>query len=293
MASNKKVVVVFGATGVQGGGVVRQLSSSGSYSVVAVTRDPSKPSAKSLSTLPNVETVAGDMSNVEDLKKIFSSHNVYGVFSVQNFWECGFDMEVQQAKNVADIAKQHHVHHFVFSTLPDIPLPHCTSKVQAEKYINTLHFPITSFIRPTSFYTNLNTFYAPKEENGKFVISTGIGADTIVPSVSPNDIGAAVRVILDQGEHANGKTFDLTSESVTMPQVAAMLSRVYNKTFEYRAVPLDILKNAGVPIEIVNMFDFFNGWKVPTDLVDNTRQLISKVETFEEWVRNGGYTGPK
>lgn len=53
MASDgKKIIVVFGATGVQGGSVIKSIlgdsKAAAQFKIRAVTRDPSKPSAKAL-----------------------------------------------------------------------------------------------------------------------------------------------------------------------------------------------------------------------------------------------------
>lgn len=59
--ATKKVLVVFGATGIQGGSVVRAMLGDArtreAWTVRGVTRDTSKPSAKALETL-GAQTVA-------------------------------------------------------------------------------------------------------------------------------------------------------------------------------------------------------------------------------------------
>src|SRR5512133_3180903 len=100
---NNKLIAVTGATGQQGGAVVRKLLADG-WQVRALTRDINKPAAQELKSL-GAELVAGDMDNRADLDAAFNG--VYGVFSVQNFWlpNVGFDGEVRQGKLVADAAK--------------------------------------------------------------------------------------------------------------------------------------------------------------------------------------------
>jgi len=76
---NKKTIVIIGATGSQGNGIVNALVDEGTFNVRATTRNPEKYSGKAH------EVLFGDLNNVQSLKDAFK--NVYGVFVVTNFWE--------------------------------------------------------------------------------------------------------------------------------------------------------------------------------------------------------------
>src|SRR5450432_3968557 len=125
---NKKIIVVIGATGLQGKGVVNALVNEGTFNVKAITRNPEKYSGKAH------EVVSGDLNNVQSLKDAFK--NAYGVFVVTNFWE-GAD-EIDQGKNAIEAAKAAGIIHFVWSTLPNVDsisnaefeVPHFTNKAK-------------------------------------------------------------------------------------------------------------------------------------------------------------------
>jgi hypothetical protein len=125
---NKKTIIVIGATGSQGKGLVNALVNDGAFNVRAITRHPDKYSGKAH------EVVFGDLTNLESLKDAFK--NAYGVFVVTNFWE-GAD-EIAQGKNAVDAAKAAGIEHFVWSTLPnvesiskgDFEFPHFTKRFQ-------------------------------------------------------------------------------------------------------------------------------------------------------------------
>lgn len=107
MASAKKLLVVFGATGGQGGSVVKSILSDPkmreSWKVRGITRDVTKPSAKALET-QGAETIAADMNDASTLKKALDG--AYAVFAVTNYWEkMSMEVEVRQGKAIADIAK--------------------------------------------------------------------------------------------------------------------------------------------------------------------------------------------
>ncbi len=117
----KKLVVVVGATGNQGGAVARRFLQDSRYTVRGLTRNPSSAAAQELAAL-GAEVVAADLDDVKSLEAAFAGANV--IFSVTNYWEpffrpdcrakakeqgitCrqyAYDVEYQQGKNIADAA---------------------------------------------------------------------------------------------------------------------------------------------------------------------------------------------
>jgi len=82
-----KTVVVIGATGNQGGGVMRKLASTSGFKVRALTRNPEGRKAKLLEKMRNVTVVKGDLDDESSLVAAFEG--AYGVFLVTSFWEHG------------------------------------------------------------------------------------------------------------------------------------------------------------------------------------------------------------
>ena len=97
----QRLILVCGATGGQGGAVARSLLDRG-FRVRGLTRNPQKPEAQALAD-QGAEVVQGDMADRSSMDSVLEG--AHGVFSVQNFWETGYDREVQQGKTVADAAK--------------------------------------------------------------------------------------------------------------------------------------------------------------------------------------------
>ena len=106
----KKLIAVFGATGQQGGGVIRALQASGQFKVRALTRNPAKHAALA------DEVVEADLNRPETLRAAFEG--AHGVFLVTKFQE-GAD-ELKQATAAVRAAKDAGVKHFVWSTLPNV-----------------------------------------------------------------------------------------------------------------------------------------------------------------------------
>src|SRR5438093_7975167 len=107
--TEQKLIAVVGATGKQGGAVVRALRAQGQFKVRALTRNPGK--HRELAD----EVVAADLNRPETLKAAFKG--AYGVFLVTNSWEAGTD-ELKQAAAALRAAKDAGVKHLVWSTLP-------------------------------------------------------------------------------------------------------------------------------------------------------------------------------
>ena len=105
--ASKKILVVFGATGNQGGSVIKSILGdskiASEFKIRGITRDPSKPNAKALEA-QGVECVAADINNREQIKHALQG--AYAVFAVTNYWEkMDAELEMTQGKNIADLAK--------------------------------------------------------------------------------------------------------------------------------------------------------------------------------------------
>src|SRR3954447_14226672 len=109
LSNDKKLIAVIGATGQQGGGVVRALQARGEFKVRALTRNPDK--HRELAE----EVVEADLERPETLKAAFEG--AHGVFLVTNFWAPGGTDELKQATAAIRAAKDAGVKHFVWSTL--------------------------------------------------------------------------------------------------------------------------------------------------------------------------------
>ncbi len=156
MADRKNVerlILVAGATGNQGGAVARSLLDRG-FRVRGLTRNPHKPDAQAL-TEQGAEVVQGDMEDRSAMDRVLEG--AYGVFSVQNFWEAGYDREVQQGKTVADAAKAASVEHLVYSSAGSAHrqtgIPSFDSKWEVEEHVRQTGLPYT-ILRPVWFMQN-------------------------------------------------------------------------------------------------------------------------------------------
>lgn len=161
MAQERPLIAVVGASGSQGGGVVRALRDRGTFRVRALTRNPAAYSG------PADEVVEADLTRVETLANAFE--DAHGVFLVTNFWEPGTD-EISNGRNAVTAAAEAGVRHFVWSTLPDVEtisagaydVPHFTQKAQVDQIVRDAGFEAYTFVQPPFYFENLAGMMGPQ-----------------------------------------------------------------------------------------------------------------------------------
>ena len=164
--TDKKLIAVVGATGQQGGAVVRALRAGNHFKVRALTRNPAK--HRELAE----DVVEADLNRPETLKSAFAG--AHGVFLVTNFQEHGAE-ELKQATAAVHAAKDAGVKHLVWSTLPDVEaisggkfhVPHFTGKAKADRIVKEAGFANCTFVIAPFYYQNLVGVLGPqKQPNG-------------------------------------------------------------------------------------------------------------------------------
>lgn len=303
----KKIIAVVGATGAQGGGLVRAVvdEPASGFVVRALTRDVRSDKAKALTAL-GVEVVAADLDDIESLQRAFTG--CHGVFCLTNYWEhFSPEKEVAQARSMAQAAKHASVRHVVWSTLEDtrrwIPLtdqrmptlmgkykvPHFDAKGEADAEFTKLGLPVTLLL--TSFYwDNFISFgMGPKRgPDGQLALSLPMG-DKKLPGIAVGDIGKCCFGIFKRGQDFIGKTVGIAGEHLSGLEMASAFTRVLGKPVTYNAVPFEIYRKLGFPgaDDLGNMFQFKHDFNEvfcrPRDLVVS-RSLNPSLQTFEQWL---------
>ncbi|KAF1819405.1 NAD(P)-binding protein [Dissoconium aciculare CBS 342.82] len=134
--SDKKILTVFGATGLQGGSILDVILArpalSSKYAIRAVTRDTTSEKSQALAA-KGVELVRADL---DDLASVTAAvQNSYGVFGVTDFWShLSKDREIRQGKNIFEASKSAGIKHLVFSALPNV------SKLSQGRHTQVEHF---------------------------------------------------------------------------------------------------------------------------------------------------------
>ena len=305
--AEKKIIAVAGATGAQGGGLVRAiLSDPGSgFSARALTRDVKSDKAKTLAKL-GAEVAAADVDDIESLKRAFQG--AYGAFCVTFYWaHFSPEKELAQATNLAQAAKHAGVQHVIWSTLEDtrkwVPLsdnrmptlmgkykvPHFDAKGEADHVFVQLVLPLT--ILPTSFYWDNFIYFGmgPKKgSDGKLAITLPMG-DKKLPGIAAEDIGKCALGVFKKGREYIGKTVGIAGEHLTGAQMAAAFSKALGQEVRYNAVPPEVYRGFGFPgaEDLGNMFQFkrdFNEYFCGARNLNVARSLNPSLLTFDQWL---------
>jgi uncharacterized protein YbjT (DUF2867 family) len=259
MSTSRKIIAVIGATGNQGGGVVRALQASGEFHVRALSRNPDKHQGL------GDEVVEADLSRPDTLKAAFEG--AYGVFAVTNFWEDGTD-ELAQGKAAVDAAKAAGVQHFIWSTLSNVQeisggkfdVPHFTDKAKVNELVANAGFPHHSFVVAPFFFQNLNSTLAPQTQQDG---STGwtMPIDPTVKAIHMGDItelGNVVAGAFAQPARAgNGQYLPLVGDLLSFNDIVDALNGQGHK-LTFHQVPVEVFATffEGAD-ELAQMFAYF------------------------------------
>jgi len=289
---NKKLIAVVGATGQQGGAVVRALQASAQFKVRALTRNPAK--HRELVD----EVVQADLNRPETLTAAFEG--AHGVFLVTNFGEEGAD-EVEQATAAVRAAKDTGAKHFVWSTLPDVEaisggkfhVPHFTGKAKIDRIVAKAGFTHHTFVIAPFYYRNLAGSVAPqKQPDGS--MGWALPLDPEARCIHMGDItelGAIVAGAFARPDQAgNGEYLPLVGDFMSFNEIIDTLNRQGHK-FSFKQVPKEVFATffPGAR-EVAEMFSYFQAHSYlgsnSSDRIALANKIAGRQPTkFSTWAR--------
>lgn len=307
--AEKKVIAVVGATGSQGGGLIRaiQEDSQGPFKARALTRNASSARARELASL-GVEVVEADVADPASLERAFEG--AHGAFCVTFYWEhLSPELEKEHARNMAEAARKTGVSHVIWSTLEDsrqwIPLdddrmptlmdnykvPHFDAKAEANDFFRDL--PVTFLL--TSFYWDnlINFGMAPKkDENGRYAFVLPMG-ERKLPGIAAEDIGRCAYGIFSRGDELIGKTVGIAGEHLDGESMASALGKVLGKDVYHVSPAFDQYRGFGFPgaDDLGNMFQFNHDFAEDFGRARNvsfSRELNPRLQSFSQWLERNG-----
>lgn len=305
--SQKKVIAVVGATGAQGGGLVRAIATDrdGPFIARAITRKPESEKSRALAEL-GVEVVAGDADDPPSLDRAFAG--AYGAFCVTNFWEhFSAEREGAQATAMARASRKAGVQHVIWSTLEDtrkwVPLddgrlptlqgkykvPHFDSKGSVDRVFAEEAAPTTYLL--AAFYWENFIYFGMGPRKGPesdLVLALPLGGVKL-PGIAAGDIGKCAYGLFRRGTGTVGQRFGIAGEVLSGPEMAAKMGRALGRKVSFSDVPFDVYRGLGFPgaEDLGNMFQFqailgdeFLRSRDP----ERSRSLNPNLLTFDAWL---------
>jgi uncharacterized protein YbjT (DUF2867 family) len=303
----KEIITVFGATGAQGGGLVRSILADpdGPFSARAVTRNANGDAARALAAA-GAEVVTADLDDPAAVAR--AMEGACGAYCV-TFFGAHFspEREIAAAGILAQAARNEGVEHAIWSTLEDtrlkVPLddsrmptlsgkykvPHFDGKGEADRLFTDAGVP-TTFLLTSFYWDNLIHFgmalRAAADGNLNFVLPMG---NAKLPGIAAEDIGRCAHGLFKRGHEFVGQTVGIAGEHPTGAEMAAALTRALGREVRYVAVEPAVFRGFDFPgaDDLGNMFQYkrdFNAEYCGARSVEFSRSLNPKLQSFAQWV---------
>jgi uncharacterized protein YbjT (DUF2867 family) len=312
--TEQKLIAVVGATGSQGGGLVRAIlgDPDREFRARAITRSPRSGKARELADA-GAEVTEADLDDGPSIREAFEGADA--AFVVTNYWaertpeeeaqRTRAAMELAQAGAAALAAKQAGVGHVIWSTLEDtreffgsddsVPtvderykVPHFDAKAEADALFRGYDVP-TTFLRTTLFYEGFAGATGPSRgDDGGLVLTLPL-ADQKLSSIAVGDIGRTALGIFKHGDDFIGRTVGIAGDHLTGEQYAAALGDAIGEPVAYRPASWDDFRAQGFPgaVEMGNMFQYYaqNSSRFVADRdLALVRRLNPALQSFRDWL---------
>ena len=278
------MILVTGATGLNGKELLRVLSASG-VAVRALVRNPAK--AEAIAALPNVDVVQGDMAHPETLAAGLRGVDRAMLISSSD------PMMLDVQTNFIDAARKAGVKHIVklSGIMPELDSAFRFARMhgEIEKRLEASGMAFThlragefmpAYFRQIPNITAKGAMFLPME-------------DASIASIDVGDIAEIAAKVLTGSGH-EGKTYPLTGpQALTMTEVAEKLSTATGKTIRYVNVPPEAARQAqlaaGMPPYLADaLFELFaerrNGKEAT--VWPNAQALLGRLPTsFDEFAK--------
>lgn len=278
--SRKLNVLVTGATGKQGGHLVRELLARG-HSVRALTRKPESLAAAALAER-GATVVTGDLEDLGSLER--AARGADTVFAMATPFESGEKAETREGINIVRAASAVGVSHLVYSSVAGADratgIPHFDSKFEVETELRRSGVPFT-IVAPVFFMENfLADYMLAGLAQGS--ISMALPATRRVQQIAVADIAQFTALVIERRENFLGKRIDIGSDELTVATAAAAISEASGRHVEYTALPIDTVRQWNP--DLARMLEWFDRVGYDADIV-GLRSLYPEVDwhRFSVW----------
>jgi len=286
--SEAKLILVFGATGQQGGAVADALLERG-YRIRAATRHPDSEAAIALRER-GAEIVQADFADSTSLQA--AMQGVDTVYLMGTPFEVGIEREVAQGIAAIDAAKAAGIEHLIYSSVASANqatgIPHFESKFEVEQFLAASGLNYT-IVAPVFFMENLLQPWAGSLTEARLTLA--MPEDRTLQQISVASIGSFVAAIVDRGASEYGKRYDIAGADLSGASAAAVLGHVSGRSFEYQGFPPDALREQSEDMAL--MFEWFIETGYSVDLA-RLRTEFPEVKwlSFEQWAETVHWPSP-
>jgi uncharacterized protein YbjT (DUF2867 family) len=281
--AGQSIIVVTGATGLQGGAVTRHLLKDG-WHVRALTRNAASKPAQALA-MSGAEVVQGDMGEATSLRPIFAG--AYGVYSVQNTFISGPEAEVRQGKTVAEVAKDSGIQHLVYGSAgigrKGTGIPSWETKLLIEDYMHALSLPLT-ILRPMAFMELMTEKKFFPAVGTWHVMPRLMGDSRRLPWICVDDLGAITAQVFGAPQQLVGKDLTLASDVQSLAQCRSMYREVMGTPPPQFPMPIWLFQRFGlVGRDLTTMWRWLRTGDIDLDTAP-TRAIYPEALTVHTWL---------
>lgn len=277
-------VLVAGATGNQGGAVIDGLLAMNvdQFSVYGLTRDATSEKAQALADR-GVTVVEGDLNDTESLRDAMDE--IDAVFAVTNYFIAGFEGEIEQGTNLAEVAAESDVDHFVYSSVGGADrtteVEHFLSKYRVEQRVAEMELPVT-VLRPAYFTYN---FEGMRDDIQSGRLALPLGEDVSLQMLDVADYGEVVTRVFTSPDEYIGEIIEVAGDEQTLEEMAETFTDVLESDVDPVHVSLEDARESQ-PEDIVKMYDWFNseGYIADIDVLETEFEM--QFNSLATYLRN-------
>lgn len=283
----ERTALVVGATGNQGRAVINHLlAADHDYSIRGLTRSPESEAATALGDR-GIEMIQGDLNNRPSLRPAVEGADT--VVIITNIWTAGFDRQIDQGRNIADVAVEAGVGHLVFSGAGyhdrDLGIAALEPAGSVERYIKGLDVAST-FLRPVWFMHNLEPAF---EDILDGTLGLPVQRGVKLQMIDVDDVGRAVARVVAEPAEFSGEGFDLAGDEHTLAEMATILSDITGADVQPFHVPNEeARKDMGDAMG--ELFEWFNEEGYDVDIEALERRLGFEFTSFRDYLEKNGWS---
>jgi len=278
--SEKRTVLVAGATGKQGGAVVDALLARGHHAR-ALTRRPGSDIAKALMAR-GVEVFSGDLEDTASV--VAAATGADAAFLMGNFYEIGEEGEVRQGIAAANAIKAAGVGHLIYSSVASANratgIAHFESKFRVEQHVAGLGVPYT-ISAPVAFMDNVIAPWSVGALLGG-KLAFGLPPKRDNQLIGLIDIGAFIASLVERREAVFGRRFDIAGDQLNGEAQAEVLSKAAGRSIHFEEIPLAALRQQNA--EVATMMEWFDRVGYDADIAALRREFTDvSWHNFAQW----------